>query len=141
MRFFSAGSCARLAGAVLCVVALLNGQIYVSKTNLFETYLKGPAESILFQFRDGDIFIYTTQNIEAVAADPAHIVDDLVRVKGKKLSELIQVVHNHFSDRTFSEADEEFCRYLEERGFAGDFGIYHTQSKTVETRKAGIRRD
>jgi hypothetical protein len=137
MRRFSAGSRVRLGGAVLCATVLLNAQIYVSKLSLFETYLKGPNEAILFQFRDGNIFIYTSETEGAVTVDPARLIDDLVGVKGKQLSELIQVTHNHFSDRTFSKADLEFCRYLEERGFTGAFCIYHTQSKTVEIKKTG----
>ena len=150
MRPFSAGLRDRLAGAVrpflllvcgvLGAAALLNAQIYASRTNLFEMFFKDATESIIIQFKDGDIFIYSTLEIGRVTVDPAQMVDHLVRQKGKKLSDIIQITHNHFSEQGFTREDEAFCRYLEERGFTGDFCIYHTQSKKVETRKANVRR-
>jgi hypothetical protein len=127
--------CLFLACAVLAVIILLDAQTYVSKFNLFEIAFKEPTESILIQFRNGDIYIYTTLDISGVTADPAHIMDDLTRINGEKISDIIQITHNHFSHRTFSETDDAFLRYFKAHGFTGDFNIYHTESKKVETKK------
>jgi mRNA degradation ribonuclease J1/J2 len=121
--------------AVLAVVALLCAQTYVSKFNLFERVFKETTESILVQFRDGDVYVFTSLDIGGVAADPARILDNLTRREGKKISDIIQITHNHFSGRTFNETDDEFLRYFKERGFTGDFIIYHTESKKVEIKK------
>ena len=139
MGRFSIGPRDRLAGAVLCaalaVVVVLNPQTYVSKFNLFENIFKDLNESILIQFRDGDVFLYTSSEVGRVAVDPVRIIEDLTKIKGKKISDIIQITHNHFSGRTFTEADLDFLHAFEARGFAGDFNIYYTETKKVETRK------
>ena len=146
MRRFSAGLRDRLlVGVVLCavlaVVVVLNPQAYVSRFNLFENIFKDLNESILIQFRDGDVFIYTSSEVGRAAVDPARIIEDLTKTKGKKISDIIQITHNHFSGRTFTEADNDFLHYFEAYGFAGDFNIYYTESKKVETKKASVRRN
>ena len=135
MKIYLIGFSLVFVGFCLGAAALLNAQIYASRTNLFEMFFKDATESIIVQFKDGDIFIYSTLEIGAVTVDPAQMVDHLTRLKGKKVSDIIQVTHNHFSEQGFTREDEAFCRYLEERGFTGDFCIYHTESKKLEIRK------
>jgi len=127
--------CLFISCAVLAVIILLGSQTYVSKFNLFKIAFKDPTESILIQFRNGDIYIYSTLDIGGVTADPARMLDTLTRIEGKKISDIIQITHNHFSGRTFNETDNGFLRYFKAHGFTGDFNIYHTESETTETKK------
>ena len=99
---------------VLCIL-VVPGQIYVSRGNFYDTFLKGNGENILLLFRDGTFFAIT-ENLEHRVSFPWGYV-----FKERSPKDLILVIHNHMGISRWSDADKRIYYSLRKAGFRGCF--------------------
>ena len=109
----------------LCIL-IAPSQIYVTRGNLWKTYLSGNAESLLLLFKDGELLVIT-ENEENRVTIPWDYV-----FKNHEPSELLVVIHNHLRLDGWSESDKRLYHLLKNRGFSGRFLCRLGSGKIIE---------
>jgi len=100
---------------------------YELRFNIYRVVFTEPFESVLFLFRDGTIFIYTTHE-ENIISIPSGVLLQRFQELKRDPKDILLVVHNHLDPGRFSALDIAFYYRLRGYGFNGVFGIYYPAS-------------
>lgn len=107
------------------------GQTYIRGWDFWGPYFREPFETVIFVFRDGQAFSFTSNIDLAIDAPPAQVQEYFAR-SGKTARDILVIIHNHLYPGNFSPKDRSFCRYFRECGFAGHFLLRRPGGEVVE---------
>lgn len=111
--------------------AIRHPETYGYKWAFWEVHFREAFETVIFVFRDGTAYAFTSSIDFGVLIPPAVIIGYFKR-DGKEVSDLIIVIHNHIYPGGFSDKDKQFCRYLRSLGFKGHFLLYGPRGTVIE---------
>lgn len=108
--------------------------VYMGASNLWEKLFTEPVEMIFYLYPNGAIVGFSTYEYDRISGDINQQLEAMEK-KGLKLSDVMIIVHNHFTPGSFSTPDRASITTMKKKGFRGIYGIYHTATKTFEAYK------
>lgn len=103
--------------------AILQNETYIRRGNFYKQIFTEPVESVLFLFTNGEFFIFTSMDQNAIYGE-LNIIIDYLEKKKKDVKDLILVIHNHLNLGSFSSTDTKTYYRLRENGFTGKYLLY-----------------
>ena len=79
-------------------------------------------------FTDGTVMSFSTHTAYIIDVNITWIID-YIKTKGRKITDIVLIVHNHFGYPRFSRGDLLVLNRLRKNGFAGNFCVYLTDQK------------
>lgn len=116
---------------ILSTISQESSILYSNHSNMYSEVFRNPYEVILFFFRDGDVWGFTTK-MEYKVAWPIEGIVDYLEGQGKHIEDAVIVIHNHVTLAVFSYEDRVCYSILKRRGFRGAFLLYHNPTGTVK---------
>jgi hypothetical protein len=103
--------------------------LFMTQGRLCETYFNEPFEVCVIIMYDLMAMTFSTHEAGKISATATFIVER-AKAAGYEVSDMIAVVHNHFTPAGFTSADRATYAYLLKQGFRGSYGIWYTATKT-----------
>lgn len=108
---------------VLCIL-IVPGQVYVSRVNLWKTYLEKNVECSVLLYQDGTLVI-TTLYMENATVLPPGVLES------RPMNTLLLVAHNHVTLDRWSSMDDETNHWLRGKGYTGPILLVLGNGKTI----------
>jgi len=106
--------------------------VYVIEGRLnWKDSFREPFEVLYLILYDSTMIGLTTQEEHRINVTPTFI-EEYLRLKEKKISDIAIMVHNHYASPFPSWGNGLFLKALRNRGFKGSFGVYHVPSDTIK---------
>lgn len=96
--------------------------VYVSETNIFEGLFTEPYETLYIFCEDGARYSFTTHD-EGMVKITAFWLCEFLNSKGHEISNITQIIHNHFGYPFMSQTNIRFMNFLRNLGFRGVFSM------------------
>lgn len=106
--------------------------VYYQKGNLYKQFLSGPTEAALFQFYDGDFYVFDSHEDHRITMGALH---DFFREEKKEVKDIFLVIHSHSTPVGFTPGNNKIFHSLKNMGFKGKFGIYYQFNHSVRFKK------
>jgi len=111
-------------------ISIQGGEIaYVGQGNLLEPYFREPFETSIMIFPDYDIATWSTHHDGIIFGTVNERMEYLKSI-GRRLEDVIAIIHNHNTPHGFSGGDELFFYDLRAHDYPGKYGIYYPFKKT-----------
>jgi hypothetical protein len=93
------------------------GPLYIEKGNAWSSLGKDPVERVCVMFKNGDSYVLTQNEANHISFP----LDYFTEKEGKRISDVMCIIHNHLGLSRFSRQDVIFYNFLKTKGFRGFF--------------------